>query len=315
MTWLWKLNNASNGNDDWQYYSDVEIAVLEKAYQNKEKSVDLGHCIVDLGQYLQFSKVDKSVQAKVKRNGDSKHNSHLHQKLHATQQATANVVFYSGEFREQIPIITQCLQVDDSIAAVIAGIRREGTILGQVPTANCIATEVEEKANNDDSMIGLHCMHQYTSPTFLSKSINKFLREEDSSKVETLGPFVKLLFSHFKEFPLKEDNMTVYRDLELDRSQIRDYRRYAGKGTFRWLGFSSTSKRQGVAEHFKGNTLMIIRLKQLYPDDGRAADIENLSWFPQEEEVLLRAGVEFSIEKVVHDREKKKYYICIDAYV
>lgn len=230
--------------------------------------------------------------------------------------ASGSVVFYSGEFREEIPIITQCLQVDDSIAAVITGIRREGALLNLAAIADCIAEEIEEKVSIDDSIIALYCVGQYTSPTFLNTSINDFLRQEDSSKVETLGPFVKLLFSHFKNFPLKEDNMTVYRDLKLDRSQIHDYKRCAGKGTFRWLGFSSTSKRQGVAEHFKGNTLMIIRLKQFYPnDDGRAADIEAASRFPQEEEVLLRAGVEFSIEKVVHNRENGKYYMYIDAYV
>jgi hypothetical protein len=123
-----------------------------------------------------------------------------------------------------------------------------------------------------------------------------------------------LLFLHFKEYPLQVDNLVVYRGVNLQPEDIRAYQQAAGNGILRWYGFISTSKSRKVAEFYNANTLMEIHLNKRYPNDGRAVDIGVLSQFPEEEEVLLRAGVEFCVEKVEQD-DQSKYLIRIKAYV
>jgi hypothetical protein len=56
-------------------------------------------------------------------------------------------------------------------------------------------------------------------------------------------------------------------------------------------------------------------LNKRHPNDGRAVDIAVLSQFPEEEEVLLRADVQFCVEKVELGKEQTKHLINIQAYV
>ena len=93
------------------------------------------------------------------------------------------------------------------------------------------------------------------------------------------------------------------------------YKKNVRKHNLRWPSFTSTSKDQARSELFVGNILMTITLKLRYPDDGRATDIEDISYFPLEQEVLLRPGVEFSIKKYVYNERNEKYHIYIEAYV
>jgi len=108
----------------------------------------------------------------------------------------------------------------------------------------------------------------------------------------------------------------VYREIKLSPWIIDAYKEATKISiSYRWAGFSSISKSQQFAEDFNTNTLFIIQLKKIYLREKKAIDISGYSQFPEEEEILLQAGIEFTVEKVDYDDEKKKFYIHLHVYV
>ncbi|CAF1913511.1 unnamed protein product [Rotaria magnacalcarata] len=77
-----------------------------------------------------------------------------------------------------------------------------------------------------------------------------------------------------------------------------------------WNGFSSASKNRSVAEAFGTNVLFIIDTN---PDSrsDHSIDISSYSQFPDEQEVLIRAGRNFRIEKVEQLENANKYLIYL----
>ncbi|CAF4401698.1 unnamed protein product [Rotaria socialis] len=77
-----------------------------------------------------------------------------------------------------------------------------------------------------------------------------------------------------------------------------------------WNGFSSASKNRSVAEAFGTNVLFIIDTN---PDSrsDHSIDISSYSQFPDEQEVLIRAGRNFRIEKVERLDSTNKYLIYL----
>jgi hypothetical protein len=311
--WLWI--DVSLGKNQLQLFWDVEISILDKAYLNNEKRVELDHCIVDFDQGWQLSKEDETKTAEVFRSLNRDYKAKIRQKWNVEQQSKESAAFYSSTLSDQTPLISKCLALDANISIVANGIRHEGAIIGKPIEANYIANELEQAANNDKSIIGLQCIHQYTRSSFLSTSLNRFLCNDDFSKVDILGPYLKLLFLHFKEYPIHVNEMKVYRGVNLSSQDLYAYQQAENKGKFRWFGFASTSKSRKVANFYDTNTLMIITLNKHYANDGRAVDIAALSQFPEEEEVLLRAGVEFCVEKIELGDEQEKHLLYIKACV
>ncbi|CAF1140755.1 unnamed protein product [Adineta ricciae] len=315
VPWFYKWINTPNSDNNWQTFSDVDTATLEDAYLKYKERVDLGHCVIDLNKYVLYHKIDQPIQARIKRAGDSETDYHSRGKSYESKTDTKCVTFYKDESCRKIPTITLCLQVDDSVDAVIEGIRQ--AMPNSESQANVIIAELKDRAASDASLFYIACLHQYTKWSFLSTLVNEFLREEDSSRVNALGPFVKQLLLCFKKHPLKlEKKMKVYRAINLDETQLDKYEQCVGKTNLRWPNFSSTSRERTVAEKRDSNTLMIITLKRCYPDnDRRAADIVYASEFREEQEVLLRAGVEFSVKRCLYDKTREKHYLRIHAYV
>jgi hypothetical protein len=163
--------------------------------------------------------------------------------------------------------------------------------------------------------VGQGCAHLYTMNTFLFSQINQFLREADETKVETYAPFFRLLYWYFDHSSsLEIHSINVYRGMNLLQPMIEDYKEAAKRGgSYRWAGFSSTSKCRDVAEVFGNNTLFIMYLRKVHQKQKKAVDISRYSQFPDEQEVLLKAGVEYTVEKVEYDEEK--YYIYLNVYV
>ena len=312
MVWLWKF--ISDGRTRWILFSNFERSILDKAYLNKEKTVELDDCIVDLDKGWRLNKNGRP-NNEVIRCVNHEYKAVNREQWNAEQQLTANATFYSATSSEQNSIISTCLSLNASINVVANGIRNEGKIIGKQIEANYIADELESAASNDNYMVGLQCIHQYTRSSVLNTSIKKFLCNKDLSKVKNLGPYVKLFLVHFKEYSIHSNELTVYRGVNLSSEDLYAYQRAVGRGTFRWYCFTSTSKRKEVAQLYATNALMIINLNKRYPNDGRAVDIAVLSQFPEEEEVLLRADVEFCVEKVELDTEQTKHFIYIQAYV
>ena len=56
-------------------------------------------------------------------------------------------------------------------------------------------------------------------------------------------------------------------------------------------------------------------MNKIYEHDKKAIDISLFSDFPNEEEILLKPGVEFTVDKVIENEHDGKHYIHLNAYV
>jgi hypothetical protein len=109
VVWLWKL--ISHGKTQWCLFWDIEISILDKAYLNKEKTVELDGCIVDLDKGWRLNKNDRT-ENEVIRSVNRDYKAEIREKWNAEQQLTANVTFYSDKSSEQNSIISTCLSLD-----------------------------------------------------------------------------------------------------------------------------------------------------------------------------------------------------------
>ncbi len=150
----------------------------------------------------------------------------------------------------------------------------------------------------------------YTAETFLYKLVNTTLRNEDMSKIDTLGAYCFLLQGHLWCSGNDREAITVYRGTNMSDQMIEQYKLAIGKD-IRYLAFTSTSKDRQVAEMYSnGNTLFIIKLN----NSGFLCDISLLSFYPDEQEVLLNAGHPFKVDQVEHDLTNNKYFIHLSCF-
>ncbi|CAF4402512.1 unnamed protein product [Didymodactylos carnosus] len=116
------------------------------------------------------------------------------------------------------------------------------------------------------------------------------MRNEDLSKVDTVGAYCNLLYSN------DAPELTLYHGCTLTNEMIEDHKRTVGK-QIDWLSFTSTSKSRQQADQFE-NTLFIIHLSGDGYYSGHQKGISSLSNYPQEEELLLQPGVPLYLDKV-----------------
>jgi hypothetical protein len=182
----------------------------------------------------------------------------------------------------------------EKIQLAALGIEHEGRLIDKADEAQYLATELREVANSSWETIMTKCIELYTRECFLYRLINQTLRENNLSKVETLGPFCWFLqnASFCEFFASKCYTGCVYRGAQLDDNSIENYRQAIGT-VKAWRGFSSTSKNPLVARMFGQNTLFIIETNTESTRQDHGIDISTCSQFPMEEEVLIRAGHNF----------------------
>ncbi len=209
------------------------------------------------------------------------------------------------------------LDINNELQSLITALEREGIKLEKQEQSKILINELYTLIDATPDQIGHGCLHLYSMETFLYPQLNQFLREADHTKVEIYGSFVRLLCFYFNHSSsIEVHGIEVYRGMNLSSSVIDAYEEAAKSGTsYRWTGFSSTSKSRQFVKDFNTNTLFIMQLKKIYSREKKAIDISGYSQFPEEEEVLLKAGVEFTVEKVNYDNEKEKYYIYLNVYV
>ncbi|CAF1053573.1 unnamed protein product [Didymodactylos carnosus] len=70
--WYWKSNSdpwATNGNEEWTKYSDIESAIIEEAFnqKNRIKLAELDNYSINLNESIQISKSDPDKQRQIKR--------------------------------------------------------------------------------------------------------------------------------------------------------------------------------------------------------------------------------------------------------
>lgn len=144
----------------------------------------------------------------------------------------------------------------------------------------------------------------YTAESFLYKLVNSSLRNNDMTKIDTLGPFCYLLYHRLRLDRVRGDQI-LYRGMDLTDEMVNEYKQATGQ-EITWSAFTSTSKDRRVAEAYTTNTLCIISSKDSWRPQK---DISQLSLYPDEQEVLLAPFHKFQIDRVEWDLTNQKHLI------
>ncbi|CAF1411286.1 unnamed protein product [Adineta steineri] len=225
-------------------------------------------------------------------------------------------MFDNGKSKKDVPFVENCLRpgeyhldrhrhqmssdhtiikglnIEYQVHLLASGLEKAGDELGKRSESEMLIQSLFELMDLSSDKVCQECLRIYSMETFLYSELNQFLCE------------------------VEVHSITVYRGANLSLSMIDVYKEAAKNSiSYRWSGFSSTSKSQEFAENFHTNTVFIMQLKKIYPREKKAIDISHYSELPEEEEILLRTGVEFTVENVNYDHEKKKHYINLNVYV
>ena len=147
--------------------------------------------------------------------------------------------------------------------------------------AEYIVSKIRQQANNSKKAVSELCVHFYTTNSFLYDILNRALRDEDLSKVDTLGPICYLIRNHCRYS--KPFSGQTYRGIQLSEEEIIAHKNAIG--LWKRPAYTSTSRERNIAEAF-GNTLFIINLTLTGPSCARAIDISSISQYEDEQEVI-----------------------------
>ncbi|CAF1605791.1 unnamed protein product [Didymodactylos carnosus] len=308
--WYWKSSYdpwSRNGKEEWIKYSDIESEIIEEAFNEKSKTelAELDNYWLNLKDSVQISKSDQNQQRPIKRVLIKKNeNEGLREQRFFLPQPLKP--FNHDRGTDAYTFLSQWKrgkQLSDAeiVEQAALGIILEGKQLDEHRESQWIAEKLTAVKNQKREEIYNCCIMLYTMECFLYKLINKALRENDPSKVNTLGPFCYILFRSW--YVDKNDyHKELYRGVNADENMVKSYDEATGEMRC-WDSFTSTSKSRKKAESF-GNTLFIIDAT-----DHSGIDITLSSKYPDEEEVLLPPGTIFQIIKVKSDPETGKTYI------
>ncbi|CAF2157534.1 unnamed protein product [Rotaria magnacalcarata] len=157
----------------------------------------------------------------------------------------------------------------------------------------------------------------YLMEASLMSKLNEIMLEPQSKKFKEFAPLVRLLYYVFNHpSSMEAHGITVYHGMDLSTVDINTYKMYGGTDTtLQWIAFISATRNLELAERFDTNTLFIMQLKKTYTNGKHSIDVNSYSKSPQEEEILLMAGIEFAVRKVLYDNEKQQHKITLDVYV
>jgi hypothetical protein len=293
---------------EWTKYRDIEIDLIEEAYQNNRPDILLDRYRIDFKDFIQIKLTDKTKQRSIKREIGTNHIECLRENRFASTLSTISTSSY-GSFDSWCPFLLAWFDtsfgkravVDFSqcIEACTQGIIREAALHDSYSNTEAMymAEKIRQCANKSRVEVSKICIHFYTKDSFLYSVLNQALREHDCSKLETLGPLCYLMRSYSR---VSKDYIgTVYRGIELTNMEIEAYKQHIGEWKT-WPAYTSTSKDRQMAKMF-GNTLFIIEISDVKPSAPCAYDIAHISHYPDEKEVLIPAGVSFQILKVEQD--------------
>lgn len=153
----------------------------------------------------------------------------------------------------------ESLEYGEIMRQALDGIRIEGIAIGHAKQAQWIVEYWMPVTKESLENICQACIRLYTMESFLYRLINTTLRNNDFSKINTLGPFCYLLFqfNFVPEYQNLRFSGRVYRSAELTSTMIKKYKQAVGK-VRSWLGLTSTSRQRTIAESFCGSTVLFI---------------------------------------------------------
>ena len=297
----------------WVKYRNIEMEIIETAYQQKQSEVFLEIYRIDLKTFTQYNQTDSTVRLPVKRQPNCRRKECLREGRFSTPPPLSTIRSY-GAAQAWCPFLRAWLETvagkqalidfSSAIDCCAKGILQEAAFLceNNQKEANKMVQELRTYKTKSRSETSKFCVHLYTRESFLYRALNQALRDGDHSKLGTLGPLCFLMrsYTHGNNGFVG----TVYRGVDLQPEMIASYKQ--AKGLSRtWPSFVSTSKSRELAEVY-GNTLFIITIVNIkYCSPVHAYDVSDISQFPNEEEVLLPAGITFRVIKVEENSDGK----------
>jgi hypothetical protein len=314
VLWYFKSGKAwsRHSNAKWTKYRDIEMQIIEEAYQQGKSEVLLDKYRIDLKILIQFHRANPSKQRPVRRQLGSQRQECLREERFYSPPLLTSTPSYGQAFA-WCPFLDEWLKssagrkalsdFSSSIDACINGIVEEaGKHQSDSKTeAQWMVEQLQACKTKSRREVSKLCIHLYTRESFLYHVLNTALRDVDQSKLYTLGPLCFLIrhYSHtYTEFI-----GTVYRGVNLSPAMIQTYKQAIGSW-HTWPSYTSTSKNRDMAD-IRGNTLFIIEITNTKLCSQRAYDVTHISQFPEEEEVLLLAGTSFQIVSVEVNLQQK----------
>lgn len=313
VVWYYRDENTSDGA--WIPFGDINNQIVEDAFRQRMKKVELDHCLVDFDQSVQIDKEHPSIRQAIKRSHRRPDDVPLRsERFHVSQKLVQSSNESDAHDRRLVYAWGKrhkTTSANELLESAADGIIREGALLGLQGEAQWIAQELRALKGKSNGDIDACVIGLYTKESFLYRLVNKALRENDPSKVQTLGPFIRLLYlTDCSPSPGKTGYAgELYRGAELDQRTIDSYRQCIGqKKTYD--AFSSTSKNRKKAESY-GNVLFVLNRDPSAKYKFSGMDISALSEYPDEEEVLVRAARNFIVQDVRQDEQTGKYLIYL----
>lgn len=340
---------------EWTPYSNPTSSVIESAYQRGDNETVIDQTYrIDLKHFVEVRIDDSNEQRPIRRqlrccssvlsdietereNSRSERLSFsLNSVLNCSTSEDTNyhgssfitdwlLKFTKGKlnvtFNSIFPVLVQGLQYEGQ-SAPVEEIEDIVTELNDVKAR--IHGKKEEKKIQD---LKVCCAKLYTKECYIFRAVNTALRDNDRSKLETLGPYCYLVYNYIgrddnnlsiyhrfrQRFGLiKSQSMVVYRGDYISSEVLEKYRRASGNNAkyFKWLPFVSTSLRRNVAEVFAHNVLYIIEL-QHHSTNDQFTSLNTISAFREEEEIILRPGVRFLVDKMQFDELTERHLVYI----
>lgn len=300
---------------EWTKYRDIEIDIIEEAYQEGRPYALLDRYRIDLINWIQIRLDNNEKQRPIKREtGQNRRKSLRENRFYCKPSMITNgpLVLSYGTFDSWCPFlrawfetpkgIRAWFQLDSCIEAGAHGIIEEARIHNSFSNAEAayVAEKLRQCTGRSRRQASEFCVYLYTKDSFLYDVLNTALRKSDISKVDTLGP-IAFLISNYSH-ACNEFVGTVYRGVELVPSEIEAYKEAVGTWKS-WPAYTSTSKNRRLAELY-GSALFVIEISDIKLTPPRALDISNLSHYPCEDEVLLLPGTSFRVLEVAENAEK-----------
>lgn len=317
VSWYYRANLTSE-EAKWARYRDLEVDLIEEAFQQNRDDVLLDRYRIDFRSCLQITLTDERKTRAVKRelspnrrrdSRDDRFSSSLTPTSTSSYQSFdswcpfLSAWFKSPSGRRASLDFSKCLE------ACAQGIVKEAALHRSHSTteATYMAKKIRQCSDKTRIEVAQICIGFYTDSSFLYRVLNKALRETDLSKLETLGPICYLITNYSRFSPICVG--TVYRGVNLSSDAIEEYKQAIGRWKT-WTAFSSTSKDLPVARAFEGNTLFVIEITETALASRRAYDITHFSRYPDEKEVLVLAGVSFQTVNV-QEYASQRYIISV----
>lgn len=305
-----QLNESSDG---WIPHCDIEMEIIEAAYRSKRAEVFLDQFHLDLINFIQYDRTDPSIEYILLRRDDcpiekclreERFFSSIHSLLtpsHGSAQAGCS---FLNAWLKTAAGKRALFDFSSAVQACADGIRQEALVTSTKTEiqGNWMAEQLLALKGASRREVAQVCINFYTRESFLYRVLNAALREQDHSKLSTLGPLCFLIRNIANAG--SEFIGTVYRGVQFSSEMIESYKQSISLWRT-WPSYTSTTKNREIAE-IRGNVLFTIRIyRSSVSGAALAYDIERISHFPSEEEVLLAAGIAFQILSVDDSSPKK----------